>query len=122
MSSEMRSEVRNKSRLVQAWRTNHRVTMYLIEHLPRDLWSMTVPGVPRRTVRMVAAHLHNSRSRWIKAMGAHDGIVAPPLVDLRRVAPAALLKALSRSSDGIVRLIELGAARGGVVPRSCKQG
>jgi len=117
----MRSEVGSKSRLVQAWRTSHRVTTYLIENLPPDLWSMTVPGAPRRTVRMVAAHLHNSRCWWIKAMGRRDGIVAPPLVDLRRVTPAALLKALSRSNAGIVRLIELGAARGGAVPRSSWQ-
>jgi uncharacterized damage-inducible protein DinB len=70
---------------------------------------------------MVAAHLHNSRCRWIKALGGRDGIVPPPLVDLRRVSPAALLRALSRSSEGIIRLIELGAARGGTVPRSTWQ-
>lgn len=113
--------VGNKSRLVNAWRTSNRVTTYLIERLPPDLWSMSVPGAPRRTVRMVAAHLHNSRCRWIKALGGRDGIVPPPLVDLRRVSPAALLRALSRSSEGIIRLIELGAARGGTVPRSTWQ-
>lgn len=114
-------ETGSSARLIDAWRTSNRVTMYLIEQLPVQLWSLPIPGVPRRTVGMVAAHLHNSRCSWIKALGARDGIVAPPLVDLRRVRPTALLRALSRSSEGIVRLIELGAARGGSVPRSAWQ-
>jgi uncharacterized damage-inducible protein DinB len=109
------------SRLVDAWRTNHRVTTYLIEQLPPRLWSMAVPGAPRRTVRMIAAHLHNSRCGWIRGLGKNVGIGPPPLVDLRRVSPRALLRALSRSSEGIVRLIEAGAARGGRVPRSTWQ-
>lgn len=100
-------------RFVDAWRTNNRVTMYLIEHLPSDLWSMPVPGAPRKTVRMIAAHLHNGRCWWIKALGRRDSILPPPLVDLRRVSRAALSRALSRSSDDIIRLIELGAARAG---------
>ena len=108
-------------RLIDAWRTNNLVTMYLVERLPPALWAMPVPGNPGRTVRMIAAHIHNSRSRWIKALGAGHGIVRPPLVDLRRVTRAALLRALSRSSEGIVRLFELGAARGGSVPRSTWQ-
>jgi len=117
----MRGGVGNTSRLVKAWRTNNRVTMYLIERLPTDLWSVPVSGAPRRTVRMVAAHLHNSRCRWIRALGGGHGIVPPPLVDLRRVSPSALLRALSRSSEGLIRLIELAAARGGAVPRSTWQ-
>jgi uncharacterized damage-inducible protein DinB len=104
--------------LIEAWRTSNRVTMYLVEQLPARLWSLPIPGAPRRTIGMVAAHLHNSRCQWIKAIGARDGIVAPPPVDLRRVRPAALLRALSRSSAGIVRLMRLGDARGGSVPRS----
>ena len=114
-------EVANKARLITAWRTNNRVTMYLIEHLPPSLWPMAVPGAPRRTIRMIAAHLHNSRCWWIKALGRRDGIVPPRLVNVRAVAPKALLRALSRSSDGMIRLIELGAARGGAVPRSAWQ-
>ncbi len=111
----------NEAKLIQAWRTNNRVTTYLIERLPPDLWSMAVPGASHRTVRMVAAHLHNSRCWWIKALGKRDSIVPPPPVDRRRVSPAALLRALARSSKGMVRLIELGVARGGSVPRSAWQ-
>jgi len=107
--------------LIAAWQTNNRVTMYLIENLPVELWSRSVPGVPRRTVRMIAAHLHNARCMWIKMLGARHGIVVPRTVDGRRVRPPELLRALSRSSEGIIALIQIGVARGGAVPRAAWQ-
>lgn len=102
--------------LIAAWRTNNRVTTYLIENLPAELWSQDVPGVPRRTIRTIAAHLHNSRCAWIKSLGAPHGMAPPTRVDLRTVRPAELLRALERSSEGIIALIRLGAERGGSVP------
>ena len=102
--------------LIAAWRTNNRVTTYLIENLPAELWSENVPGVPRRTVRTIAAHLHNSRCAWIKSLGARHGIAPPSRVALRTVRPAELLRALARSSEGVIALIRLGAERGGSVP------
>jgi uncharacterized damage-inducible protein DinB len=107
--------------LIAVWRTNNRVTKYLIENLPPELWSKSVPGVPRRTVRMIAAHIHNARCMWIKMLGARHGIKAPRTVDGRLVRPAALSRALSRSSEGIIGLIRLGTARGGAVPRAAWQ-
>lgn len=107
--------------LIAAWRTNNRATMYLVEHLPSAVWSSQVPGIPRLTVGMIAAHIHNSRCRWIKSLGAPHGLTVPRLVDLRRVRPAELVKALSRSSDGMISLIELGMANGGRVPRATWQ-
>jgi uncharacterized damage-inducible protein DinB len=102
--------------LIAAWRTNHRTTTYLIENLPAELWSMNVPGVPRRTVRMIAAHIHNARCMWIKMIGARHGVVVPKTVDGRRVRPKELSRALERSSEGMIRLIRLGVARGGSIP------
>ena len=107
--------------VIAAWQTNARATVYLIESLPVAIWSREIPGIPRRTVGMIAAHIHNSRCSWIKALGARHGVSAPPLVDLRRVRPRELVRALSRSSEGIIRLIELGAANGGRVPRATWQ-
>ena len=107
--------------LVAAWRTSHRATTYLVERLPIEIWSSPVPGVSRLTVRAIAAHLHNSRCGWIKALGKGHGIVAPPRVDLRRIDRRGLLRALARSNDGIIGLIELGIARGGNVPRATWQ-
>jgi uncharacterized damage-inducible protein DinB len=102
--------------LIDAWRTNNRVTVYLIENLPPELWSQNVPGSPRRTVRSIAAHIHNTRCMWIKMIGARHGVTVPPTVDTRTVRPSELSRALARSSNGIIELIRLGVARGGAIP------
>ena len=107
--------------VVAAWRTNHQATVYLIQNLPPAIWSAAVPGLPGRTVAMIAAHIHNSRCGWIKALGARHGIPPPPLVDPRGVSARDLVRALSRSSEGLARLIDLGVAKGGRVPRAAWQ-
>ena len=107
--------------LIDAWHTNHRVTAYLIENLPPELWPMNVPGSPRRTIRSLAAHFHNSRCMWIKSIGARHGVAVPRSVDVRTVRPAALLRALEHSSEGMIDLIRLGAERGGSIPAATWQ-
>jgi uncharacterized damage-inducible protein DinB len=107
--------------VVAAWRTNNRATVFLVERIPLDIWWSNVPGVPRLTVGMIAAHLHNSRCMWIKSLGARHGIKPPRRVDLRRVRPGELARALAKSSEGMIRLIDLGAAHGGRVPRAIWQ-
>jgi uncharacterized damage-inducible protein DinB len=107
-----------RTTVLASWRTNSRVTTFLVEHIPEALWDVAIPGVPRRTVRIIAAHLHNSRSRWIRTLGQEHGIQVPALVDLRRVPRRKLVAALRRSSKGIEAILELGIAAGGHVPPS----
>lgn len=107
--------------VIEAWKTNNRVTTYLIENLPSELWSMNVPGVPRRTIRTIAAHIHNARCMWIKSIGAAHGVVAPKRVDYRVVRPAELSRALAHSSRGMIDLIHLGIAHGGTIPPAAWQ-
>lgn len=114
-------DLANGEALIAAWRTSHRVTVYLIERLPHELWSQQVPGQPRRTIRTIAAHIHNARCMWIKMLGARHGIAVPRAVDGRAVRPAELSRALARSSDGIIRVIRLGVARGGAIPPAAWQ-
>jgi hypothetical protein len=104
--------------VLTAWSTNSRVTDYLVEHIPPALWSATVPEVPSRTIRAVAAHVHNSRCTWIKTLGHEHGIVVPTRVDHRAVTARQLGTALKRSSRGIAALLALGCRRGGRVPPS----
>ncbi len=104
--------------LLDSWRTNSRVTSYLVEHLPAPLWNVSVPGAPRRTIRMIAGHLHNARCMWLKTLGQEHGIAVPSSVDRRSVTRRELLAALQRSSRGIEALLELGMASGGRVPPS----
>ncbi|MGB7624832.1 MAG: DinB family protein [Terriglobia bacterium] len=104
--------------LLASWRTNSRVTAYLVEHLPGALWDATVPGAPRRSIRMIAGHLHNARCMWLKTLGQEHGIAIPASVDRRKVTRGELLAALKRSSRGIEALLELGLVSGGHVPPS----
>lgn len=107
-----------RATVLAAWRTNDRVTISLVEQLPSVLWDIAVPGVPHRTIRMIAAHLHNARCQWIKTLGREHGIAAPARVDHRRVARRELVPALKRSGDGIEALLRLGLASNGHVPPS----
>ncbi|MDX6306166.1 MAG: hypothetical protein QOI77_3135, partial [Blastocatellia bacterium] len=77
-----------------------------------------VPGAPRRTVRMIAGHLHNARCMWIRTLGKEFGIAAPRSVNRQKVEPKELIPALGQSSRGIISLLTLGCDRGGVIPSS----
>ncbi len=87
--------------ILDTWRTNNRLTVFLVEHLSQDLWIAAVPGAPRRTVRMIAGHVHNVRCRWIRTLGQEFGIPVPRSVDRRRVGRQGLLQSLHRSSRGM---------------------
>jgi uncharacterized damage-inducible protein DinB len=114
----MRTAPDQQDMLLDAWRTNNRVTVFLVEHLPRELWGATVPGAPRRTVRMIAGHIHNARCMWIKTLGQEFGIAVPRAVNRHKVGPKELIPALGRSSRGIISLLTLGFDRGGTIPVS----
>ena len=101
--------------LLATWRTNNRVTEFFFENLPSELWKVSIPGAPRRTVRMIAGHIHNARCMWIKMVGKQYGIKAPKSVDRKRVGRAELLRALRRSSNGIIRLLNAGLDQDGIL-------
>ncbi len=116
--ARMTQDVDLADAVVAAWKTNNRVTMFLIENLPSELWPMAVPGMPRRTVRMIAGHLHNARCMWIKMLGRPHGIGVPASVSRHAVTQRELLPSLERSSRGILALLELGISQGGRIPAS----
>lgn len=102
--------------ILNTWKTNNRVTIFLVEHLPAELLDASVPGAPRRTVRMLTGHIHNTRCMWIKTLGKEHGIVVPRNVDRYKVKPRDLITALGRSSAGILSLLKLGLEQGGSIP------
>ena len=104
--------------VLAAWKTSNRVTLFLFENLPPELWPMTVPGTSRRTVRMIAGHIHNARCMWIKMLGRKHGIRAPRSVSRYTVTRRDLVPALQQSSDGILELLALGIGQGGRIPAS----
>jgi len=102
--------------ILNAWKTNNRVTVFLIEQLPAELWQATLPGAPRRTVRMLAGHIHNTRCMWINTLGKEHGIAAPRRVNRYRLKRKDLIPALDRSSTGILNLLRFGCDQGGSIP------
>ena len=102
--------------ILAAWRTNHRVTAFLVRNLPAAVWDAPFPGAPHKSVRMLAGHLHNARCMWLNTLGRPQGIPVPPAVDRRKVSRLELVAALGRSSLGIEALLRLGCRNGGNVP------
>jgi len=107
-----------RSLLLNAWRTNNRVTTFLIENISDALWVAAVPGAPRRSVRMIAGHIHNARCMWIKTLGLGHGILSPCVVNRHKVGRKELILALGRSGRGIADLLKLGSEHGGTIPAS----
>lgn len=107
-----------RASVLAAWRTNNRVTMQFIRGLPPALWNLPVPGHPRRTIRTIAAHMHNSRCGWVRTLGREHGITTPSRVDYRRVTPRQLATSLKRSGAGIEALLTLGFDSNDQVPPS----
>ncbi|HEY6808964.1 MAG TPA: DinB family protein [Gemmatimonadales bacterium] len=106
--------------LLPVWETTNRVTVYLIERLPRACWTAPLPGAPRRTIRMLAAHLHNQRCGWVNTLGGPHGIAAPRRVDKFRVTQKQLVAALGRSGAAMGRLLAFGCTTGGAIPPTRK--
>lgn len=105
-----------RATILDAWRTNDRVTTRLVRQVPLTLWRAPVPGERQRTVGSIAAHFHNSRRGWIRTLGAPHGVRVPDRVDHRTVTRGQLATALRASGRGIAALLELGFAAGGAVP------
>jgi uncharacterized damage-inducible protein DinB len=102
--------------ILKTWATNNRIMIFLVEQLPAGLWDAAIPDSPRRTIRMVAGHIHNARCMWIKTLGLPHGVAVPAAVDRRRVSRSQLIRALKRSGKGIASLLALGLERDGQIP------
>jgi uncharacterized damage-inducible protein DinB len=99
--------------VLATWHTSSRVTVFLIENIPDEVWRAAIPGAPRRTVQMVAGHLHNARCMWVHMVGKKHGLVVPRRVDRHRVSRRQLLAALAQSARAIGRLLQVGLENGG---------
>lgn len=102
--------------ILPAWETSARVTRLLVAGLPSRIWDQAIPGLPRRTPRMMSAHLHNSRCGWVRTLGKPHGIKVPARVDPRSVTKPDLLRALRASTTAMSDLLEFGCTQGGAIP------
>lgn len=106
--------------IIEPWRTSCRITRLLVGSLPPTIWGESLPGLPRRTVRMVAAHLHNARGGWINTLGVPLGIPRPPRVNIFKATRREVLAALPASERGIEDILRAGLRAGGSVPATRK--
>src|SRR5512140_513979 len=94
--------------LLDAWRINDRVTTFLVERIPAELWRSSLPASPRRTVRSIAAHLHNARRMWLRGLGAGVGVSIPTAADRLQASPRVVAAALRQSGTQILHMLEAG--------------
>src|SRR5262245_46158971 len=90
--------------------------IYLVERLPAELWNAAVPNVPRRTVGMIAAHVHNCRCSWIRTLGKPHGVAVPAPVNRSRATRKQVVQALKRSGCGMSELLKLAMKHDGRIP------
>jgi uncharacterized damage-inducible protein DinB len=84
--------------LRHAHATNNRINAYLIENLPDEAWRASPPDGKGRDIASIAAHIHNVRVMWLKAMGA---TTLPAKLDGESVTKQGVLKALEASSQAL---------------------
>lgn len=106
--------------ILSTWQTNARVTRLFVAGFPAKIWDHPVPGAPRRTPRMIAGHIHNTRCMWVQTLGKPHGIRAPKSVDRRHVQKADLVRAFHESSLAIHNLLRFGCAEGGRIPPTAR--
>lgn len=103
------------NQVLAVWQTNNRITEVFFGQLSDEVWTMKVPGSPRKTVRMIAGHVHNSRCMWVKMIGRSYGLKPPASVDRRSLTRTGLLRALKRSNKSLIELLKRGIDRGGAL-------
>ena len=112
----MKAEIDLRKEILNAWKTTNRTTIFLIEHITTALWNEKVPGTSRRTIGMIASHIHNTRCMWIKMIVKGQKVKVPARVDPRNANREKVIKALSRSSLVMLKLLEASIENSGRLP------
>jgi uncharacterized damage-inducible protein DinB len=102
--------------ILNTWKTTNRTTVFLLEYIPKVLWNEKIPASPRRTVGMIARHIHNSRCSWIKAIGKDQTVKTLVPVDSYRADRAEVIGALNRISQAMLKLFRVSFDSGGKLP------
>jgi uncharacterized damage-inducible protein DinB len=95
-----------KTSLLSAFATNDRINRYLVENISAEAWAAKPPEGKGRTIAAIAAHIHNVRLMWLKAIGApklpakvDDSATAKQIIQAFRESHDALAAVLSKSLD-----------------------
>ena len=90
-----------KAALLSAFAINDRINRYLIENISEEAWTAKPPEGKGRTIAATAAHIHNVRLMWLKAIGA---ATLPAKVD-ETASAKQILKAFRESHDALATVL-----------------
>ena len=112
----MIEEIDFRKAILNTWKTTNRITIFLIEHIPEDLWNEKVPRASKRTIGMIASHIHNTRCMWIKMIAKGLTIKMPVRVDPRHADRREVIRSLNQSSQIMLKLLKACFVNGGRLP------
>jgi len=93
--------------LLEAFRLSGRVSEYLVQVLPSDLWRTPPPSGRGRSIAAIVAHMQSVRRMFARMGGARPG---PPSLDRKRSTQMQAQRALRQSTDDLARLFEVALA------------
>jgi uncharacterized damage-inducible protein DinB len=102
-----------ESDLVEAWRRNAAMTLFLLDSLPPKALAAAY-SARTRTVAAQFAHCHNVRVYHLEARGRAKGAGLEPFPRGAEPAKAVVRRALLRSEDAVADLLEACEAKGRV--------
>lgn len=88
--------------LLTAFATNNRINVYMLENVPPGAWSAKPPEGAGRTIAEIAAHMHNVRLMWLKAVGA----AAVPAKLEETASAAEVIAGLGESHAALATLLQ----------------
>ena len=103
------------AQLIEAWRINNRINLFLIDRIDDDGWRSTMSSRGGRDVARQFAHLHDVRLSWLEISARDLGSGLKKFGAKATVSKAAVTAALEASGAAIERLVERGVENGGVL-------
>jgi uncharacterized damage-inducible protein DinB len=89
--------------LLNAFAINDRINRYMLENLPPEAWRAEPPGGKGRDAAAIAAHMHNVRVMWLKAVKASK---IPEPLDRAKVTVKQAVGALEESREALAAVLK----------------
>ena len=85
--------------LLAAFATNNRINEFLIRAVPDDAWRAAPAGGKGRTIAAIAAHMHNVRGMWLKAVAKET--TAPDKLERDTCTKEETIRAMEESRQAL---------------------
>lgn len=112
----MKKEIDLTDALLDTWKITHQVSVYLIRQIPADLWDKGIPGYKRKTIAMLAIHLHHTRCNWIRSIGRERFSKSLTRLEPRHATRKDVVQALKQSQEAMLELLHHCLDHGGQLP------